>query len=308
MLGTCFYFLINMSISGSFLILFLLVFRTIKGVPKPLVYSFWSIVFIRLMLPAAISNSISLYNYFGGIVKKLIPVGDLYDVNITATNYLNLATKYSPLEYKTQRMGQAFWLASAVWAVVALVVLLLVGVLYRAVSVQYKDSISIKENIYISDRVSSPFLLGIKSPKIILHSGIDMDSAQASHIIAHERVHMKRYDNLWRLLALVITCIHWFNPLVWVGLYYFLKDMELSCDQMVIESYDAVKRKEYASTLLLMTQSSNGQNPMFVNFGESDIKARVLNVLTYRKLLLLGIIFSIGFFVVMAIMLLTNPV
>lgn len=308
MLNTGFYFLINMSISGSFIIIILMLLRLIKRFPKRLVYSLWALVFARLIMPFAISGSASLYNYLGQFIKRLIPVGHLSDFNFTATNYLNLAIQYSPLEYRTQRLNQVFHVALLVWFWGTVMVLLLVVVQYRFICDQYSDSVLLKGNIYRNDKAISPFLLGIVQPKVILNPKIDIDSVAADYIIAHENIHIKRHDNLWRLLGLVIACIHWFNPLVWLAFFYFLKDMELSCDEAVIKNYSPDERKEYANTLLSTVQVASAQTSMFAGFGKADTKTRILRVLSYQRISLFGILLSIIFFLVMAAILLTNPI
>ena len=307
MYESCFYFVINMSISGSLVILSLLIVRQIKIISRRLLYVLWFVALIRMLLPFAISSSISVFNYLSGLIKKLIPVGYLFDANFTVSNYFNAALSYSPMEYKTQRFEHVFGISSCIWLMGVCISLIAIIVIYCSTIRQYKNAVHLKDNIYEDKTVLSPFLLGIRNPKIILPIGLDISSSQAVHIIAHEKTHMQRMDNLWRIIGLGTVCIHWFNPIAWFGFFFFLNDMELSCDEATTKTYGFAKKKEYAEALFSIAGNRQNKNLIHASFGKSDTKSRVLNVLAYKRLSVFGIAASIAFLLLVAIMLLTNP-
>ncbi|MDD3168573.1 MAG: M56 family metallopeptidase [Eubacteriales bacterium] len=302
-----FYFVINMSISGSFVILLLLIIRQIKLIPKSHIYVLWLVALIRMTLPFAMSSSISVFNCLSGLIKRLIPVGNLPHANLTVSNYFNAALSYKPMEYKTQRFEWVFGISSGIWWMGVCVFLIGAIIIYCSAIHQYKNAIHVRDNIYEDSNASSPFLLGIKSPKIIVPIGLNIDSPRAAHMIAHEKIHVQRMDNLWRIIGLVAVCIHWFNPIAWIGFSFFLKDMELSCDETTVKAYDFAKKKEYAEALLSIAGNVQNKDIAHVSFGKSNAKSRILNVMTYRRLSVLGIAVSIIFLLFISTMLLTNP-
>jgi beta-lactamase regulating signal transducer with metallopeptidase domain len=276
-------------------------------IPKRLIYPLWAIAVFRMCLPVALSSSVSIFNFFGNFIKKIIPSGQILDANLSVSNYFNTASSYYPMEYKTQRLSEIFHTSTIIWSVGVLITLSIVCLLYCAVLYQYRSSIQIQGSIYHNQKADAPFLLGMIKPKIILPMDIDVHSPQAAHIIDHEKVHMKRGDNVWRLLGLMVTCLHWFNPIAWIGFSCFLKDMELSCDEIAIKNYDTNRRSDYAKSLLAMAEKSQKQGFIPVAFGRSDAKTRITGVLTYQKLPLFGTVVSIGFLMTIAIMFMTNP-
>lgn len=302
-----FYFVINMSISGSIVILLLLVVRQIKLIPKRLIYVLWFVALIRMTLPFAMSSSFSVFNYLSGLIKKLIPVGDLFQANFTISNYFNAALAYKPMEYKTQRFEWVFGISSDIWWAGVCVFLMGTIFLYCSAIHQYRNAIHIRDNIYEDSNASSPFLLGIKNHKIIVPTWLNIDSSQAAHMVAHEKIHIQRRDNLWRIIGLIAVCIHWFNPIAWIGFSFFLKDMELSCDEATVKAYDFVKKKEYAEALLSIAGNIQNKHIAHAYFGNSDAKSRIINVMTYKCLPVLGIAASIIFLLFISFMLLTNP-
>ena len=304
----CFYFVINMSISSSIVILLLLVIRKIKQIPKKYIYAFWFVAFIRMLLPLAMTSSISIFNYISGIIKKQIPVGKLIDSNFTVTNYFNAVLSYKPMEYRTQRYEWVFGISSVIWFTGVCISFISITIFYYIAVRQYKKAIHMRDNVYEDKNALSPILLGIRSPKIILPIGLGMKPTQLAHIIAHERIHMQRKDNLWRIIGLIIVCIHWFNPIAWIGFSFFLKDMELSCDEATVKAYDFANKKEYAKALLSIAENTHNKNIVHTPFGKSNTKTRVLHVLTYRHLSVLGMTISILFLLLTALMFLTNSI
>ena len=136
-------------------------------------------------------------------------------------------------------------------------------------------------NIYLADDIAVPFVMGIWKPRIYLPTGMAKDSLE--YVIAHERTHIKRRDPLKKTVAFLITCIHWFNPLAWVAFHFFGKDMEMACDEETVLALGIEHRKEYATVLL---QISSGHK-MFLGaplaFGEGSVKARIINIVAYKK-------------------------
>ena len=131
------------------------------------------------------------------------------------------------------------------------------------------------------------FVMGLIHPVIYLSSGLDPESRKV--VLCHERVHLQRRDYLWKPLALVICCVHWFNPLVWLAFYLMNMDCEMSCDEKVVKLLGEESKKVYSYTLL--EEASGGEWKRYrggsicalLSFGEDHVKNRIRHVLDYRK-------------------------
>ena len=309
MLHTVFYYTLNMSLTSCFVITPLLLVRLIRPLPKRIIYPLWTLAFLRLIVPFAPSASWSLFNFTGGLVKRLVTVESFNKMPITADlammNSIGAAESYIPVTYKTESLRQIFMTGSVIWGIVTAALLLTSVILYALTHGELKKTVLLRNNLYSSDMLLSPVLAGIFRTKIILPSSLNPDSPEGQMVVAHESVHRRRLDNLWRVLAVGITCLHWFNPLVWVMLKTFFTDMELSCDEAVIKKYGEAERKAYASALLHFAEDKR----VLISsaFGRSGVKVRIVNVLNYKKLTTIGIIVSAIFLLAMAAALMTNP-
>jgi LCP family protein required for cell wall assembly len=148
------------------------------------------------------------------------------------------------------------------------------------------DAVRVYDNIYSSDKVTMPFVLGIIRPRIYIP--LNMKNNEMSYVIAHERTHMARRDYLINIIAFFALAAHWFNPIIWMCYHIMIRDMEMSCDEAVLnKNIDAYG---YSQTLLDCTErtgQANGWRVAWmaypVMFGSVNIKNRVKNVLCYKK-------------------------
>ncbi|MCL1810403.1 MAG: M56 family metallopeptidase [Clostridiales bacterium] len=310
MLGTVFYFILNMSVASCFVIAALLLVRQVRRLPRRVVYPLWSLAFFRLLVPFSLSTGWSLFNFTGNLVKRLItvepssmPLAEPF--RMSAMNSIGAAEQYVPIEYKTETLRQIFTAASAVWATTAAAILLAAAILYMLTKSELKKAVRVEGNIYRSEMLLSPVLSGLLHPKIILPDSLGLGTAEGQMILAHEKIHMKRHDNLWRLLGIAAACLHWFNPFAWIMLKSFFTDMELSCDESVVKKYSTEERKTYASALLRFAEDKR----VLVSsaFGQGRVKVRIVNALNYRKLTLFGVVASSIFVFAVALVLVTNP-
>ena len=157
-------------------------------------------------------------------------------------------------------------------------------------------AVPLKDNIYLADYISTPFVMGLIHPKIYLPSA--MSEAEQSYIIQHEKHHIRRCDHVIKLLAFAAMCIHWFNPLVWLAFALSSKDMEMSCDEAVMKQMGRDIRADYSSSLL---QFSTGKRVLIgtpLAFGEGDTKERIENIMKYKKptmiIVVLAVIICVG--------------
>jgi beta-lactamase regulating signal transducer with metallopeptidase domain len=311
-LDTVFYLVLNMSITASAIGLCIVLLRHIKQIPRFGIYVLWSLVFFRLVFPVAFSSEASILNLAGRFIKKVVaipitlPISGNESVKLSMSNSIGTAQSYFPVIYKNDHLEMVFRTASFVWIVVSATAMLTVIILYFLSSNELRKTEHIKDNIYISNTVQSPMVFGIFRQRIIIPTYLDIDSPELKFALLHEQVHIRRHDNMFRLLGVLTACIHWFNPLVWVFLRLFLNDMELSCDLKAVKPLTNKERVKYAKALVNL---GAGQKVfMSAAFSKTKVRARVLNVLNYKRLKVLAVVFSVFFIIVIAIAFMTNPV
>ena len=302
-----FYWILNMTILGSILAVILMGLRRIKKIPRIFIYAMYSLVFFRLICPVGLTNGFSLLNLLPkGSVRLVYLEGKELDTSTTAlslTNFMQSADSYQPFTLKSDGLTTFYKIGSIVWAIVGGVLLVGYCIMYFIAMKEIRKSIHIRENIYQSHSINVPMVVGIIKPRIILPE-ITIEDGHLSHMIAHEKVHIKHRDNLWRLFAIFICCLHWFNPFVWITLKYFFIDMELACDEQTLHKYNTKQRSEYADALLVFTKVE----PIIYapSFGGGNIKIRIHRVLNYRSFSTIALIMFSCLFMLIAILALSN--
>ncbi|MDY2731937.1 MAG: M56 family metallopeptidase [Erysipelotrichaceae bacterium] len=143
--------------------------------------------------------------------------------------------------------------------------------LYRTL----KDSVKLKDNIYFSDRINTPFLF---NQKIYLPADIN---EEIDYVIKHEQAHLKRGDGIYKIIGFIFLSVYWFNPLIWLSYHFMCKDIEEAADEKVIKNLDAESKSQYAKALL--KHAKGGYHLSTVAFGEVSVKERIKNILDYRK-------------------------
>jgi hypothetical protein len=141
-------------------------------------------------------------------------------------------------------------------------------------------AIRIRNRVFESDKIPSPFILGIFSPRIYIPFGLNR--SERGYILRHEFYHIRRKDHLIKLLAFIALTLHWFNPLVWIAYGCMTKDMEMSCDEKVILKYKNIS-KQYSLSLLSFATNKRVILNGPIAFGEGGIKERVKNVLRIKN-------------------------
>lgn len=283
---------LDMSYVSCYIITSLLVLRLfmIKA-PKKYAILLWFFVFIRLMVPWTIEsdysnipdNAINITNNRAFQAER--DIGDII-INKTTGIADNSRIYDAEIEVSVQADGDVkskisiVDICSKIWFVGIIVLLTYTGISYLVFKKRIQLAIRVEDNVYMCDRVDSPCIFGIINPKIYIPNSIEYDDK--GYILAHERMHIKTKDNLFKFAFFMSAIIHWFNPLVWLSYYMLNRDIEMACDERVLESYDIDIRKNYANLLLDMATSKNRLvGPLA--FGENSIKSRIKNIIRYRK-------------------------
>lgn len=171
--------------------------------------------------------------------------------------------------------------AAYIWAAGSAAMLAYAVISWYALKRKLDTAVLLQGNVYESENVVSPFLLGLIRPKIYLPFGLDETSR--GYVTAHEKAHIKGLDHLWKPLGFLILSLHWPNPLAWVGYAVFCRDIELNCDERVAVKLDSEARAGYTQTLLDLSISRRRITACPLAFGESNAKERVKNMLNYKK-------------------------
>ena len=293
-----FYWILNMSLHGGLLCLLVLLLRRIKRLPRGFVYSLWALPFLRLVLPLGLNSPLSIMRLLErlGTRRVRLNISEVF----SAMNSVAMAGSYYPVTYETNVLTGLMETLALIWLIVACGLVLAAAILYFCTRDELRNPEK-QEGYYLSDSITAPALYGIFRPKILLPRGIAPQALP--YILLHEQVHRRRGDNLWRSVAILTCCIHWFNPLCWLSLKYFFEDMELSCDAAVLKQLGEQEKKTYALALLDTAQSRN----LFVSaFGGAGLRLRVERVLAYRRLTVLSALAFGALFALIALVLLTN--
>ena len=302
MIGEICYWVFNMSIVASLMGLIVLLVRKIKGIPRRVSVFLWLIPFFRMCIPFGINSSWSLMSLISKFTTRTVTVyeaGD--DLAFSFTNSIMAADSYSPMTYKVNILEDVFRIAGTVWLIVALAILIALTVIYITTKKETDDAKFLEKGIYLSDKVSGPAVYGIIRPKIILP--VSCEGKDLEYVIQHEKTHIRRLDNLWRIIGFIVASLHWFNPLSWIFLKCFLEDLELACDEMAVAKYDKEERKDYARALLSCSQSKS----MLVSaFGGAKVRTRIENVLSYKQMTVFSAIGFTALIIIIIYTLITN--
>lgn len=296
-----FYWVLNMSIVATFTGGLIAVIRKIKIFPKYMICLFWAVPLVRFCVPFGFSSEYSLLNFFTSRqIIRLVEWQGMPD-RYTYLNSVQAAEAYMPMQYKTDFIESVFSAAFIVWITIAVLLLLCVSILYVCNKREAGKAVHMKDNIYRSETVAFPAVYGIITPKIIIPAA--MARGDISYIIMHEQAHIKRLDNLFRMVALVTACVHWFNPFAWLFLKLYFTDMELACDSKVIKNLPDGQVTEYARAVLYC---GAGRPVLASAFGGAKTKVRIESILSYKKMTVTATVCLLLLFGAVAFILLTN--
>lgn len=303
--------LLNMSINASWLVLAIVLLRFIlKKAPKNIRVILWSLVGIRLVCPFSFESVLSLIPSKETVPQNIMmsPSPEIH------TGFPSMNTAINPIisESLAPNPGDSVnplqvitFIAAVLWLVGMAAMLIYTLVSYLLIRKKTNEAILLKENIYIGDRIATPFILGVIKPKIYLPSG--MNEADTAYVIAHEKAHIKRRDHLWKPLGFLLLTVYWFNPVLWLAYVLLCRDIELACDEKVISDMGTENKKPYAEALINCSVPRKLITACPVAFGETEVKGRIKSVLSYKKPALWLIIIAVLLSIAAAVGFMTDP-
>ena len=285
-MGDLFVSVLNMSISAAWVLLAVLLLRLIfKKAPKRITVLLWCIVGLRLIMPFSVESIFSLIPSNETVSKAWDSPRPNLNSGITVIdNGVNNYLEGHYFEGVTRPAGHftdITTIAAAAWLIGTAALLIYTAVSFFRLKKGLRTAVLLRDNIFQSEKISSPFVFGIIKPKIYLPFGITERNAES--VILHEQAHISRRDYLWKPLGFLLLCVHWFNPLMWLAYILFCRDIEFACDERAISLLNTDKRADYSEALL---NCSAGRHMLFAYppaFGEVGVKSRVKSVLNYKK-------------------------
>lgn len=303
--------LLNMSIAAGWLVLAVVALRfLLKKAPKTIRCVLWALVGIRLICPFSFESALSLIpsaeTVSPDILYSQVPtihtgIGSLNRaVNPIISESLapTASASVNPLQVMTIT-------ASMVWITGVAILLTYAAISYLRLRRRVSMAIRMRDNLWLCDQVSSPFILGFFKPHIYLPC--DMDERHLAHVVAHENAHIRRHDHWWKLIGFTLLTVYWFNPLMWLAYVLLCRDIELACDEKVVKEMGTAGKKAYSEALLSCSVTQRMITACPLAFGEVGVKERIRNVLNYKKPAFWIIVAAATACVVLAVCFLTNP-
>ncbi len=279
--------LLQMSLAGGIVILGVLLLRLVlRRAPGRFRYLLWVVPAFRLCVPVTLPSPVSLFRLFRG---GLVGGGDYTPSGLTLPLEQAVSIEASSAAFPSgtalapaAKASVFSWLSALTWVWAAVLAALLLYSLISGLLLRRRlaTAVRLEGRVFQAADIDTPFLLGLTRPRIYIPWG--MEGKDLAYALAHERCHLRRGDQWWRLLGWLILCVHWFNPLCWLAFILMGRDMELSCDEAVLEHTGDVRR-EYSESLLHIAGKKRLSSPAPLAFGETGVVSRVRNVLRWKK-------------------------
>ena len=287
--------LLQMSFTGGILILAVIVIRAlaINMLPKKAFNALWGISVVRLMIPFSIQSVFSVYSLMGSHAPgngsqtiRVLPIGASGQAIPLTSSVLNAANAVST------------W--TIVWAAGVLVCAVFFSLAYWKCWKEFQTSLPVgndftenwlcvhqqrrRISIRQSGRFSAPLTYGVVHPVILMPMSTKWENTDSlEYVLTHEYVHIRRFDSIRKLVLIVVLCVHWFNPLVWVMYVLANRDIELSCDEAVVRLFGENAKAAYARALISMEETRSGLTPLCNNFSKNGIEERIIAIMKIKR-------------------------
>lgn len=302
-----FFKLVNMSLAASVAAVVVIVLRLIlKKAPKRISVALWILVALRLILPFSIESTVSLMPSAAVAPDGVVSYEKSYSGG-TSTDIVTVANPFGDdKEYQKTNSNTSLSTEVIVWLGGMAAMLAYALTSYLAIKKKVSESVPLEGNIRLSDRISTPFILGIHRPRIYLPTS--MNEADMKYVTAHEKAHLRRGDHIWKPLGFLLLTVYWFNPVMWLAYILLCRDIELACDEKVIAELGAEIKKPYSDALLNCSAPRRSISACPLAFGETGVKQRIKNVLSYKKPAFWIIAVALVLCIAASVCFLTNPI
>ncbi len=290
---------LNMSITGSYIILAIILIRLLlKKAPKIFSYCLWAVAGLRLLFKFSFSSVISIFNLFSVPAEKsaikgttvnnfvpedigLLPVPKISSGIPAADTIINPILPEATVTSSINPMQIITAVASVIW-IIGMIAMAVYGIVsFIKVHKNIEFATKLDGNVFECEKIKSPFVFGIIKPMIYLPCG--MDEKQREYVVLHEKTHIRRLDHIIKIISFAVLTLHWYNPLVWLGYSLMIRDMEMSCDEKVLKNMNENDKKSYGLTLVSVGSSRRFAASAPLSFGENVVEERIVNILKFKK-------------------------
>ncbi|MBR3753194.1 MAG: hypothetical protein IKK50_08700 [Ruminiclostridium sp.] len=271
----------------------------LKRVPRSILCVLWLVVLFRMVCPISFEAPVSLVPdqiTSGQVTQQVLPAPAVTTTAPATSETAPVPTQPDiPAPVQTTQ-PDPYGILFGVWAVGAGIMALWAIISYLKLRHRVADAVLMRDNIYETDRVDTPFVCGFIKPHIYLPAG--MDPTHVPHVVRHEQAHIKRLDHISKPFFWLALCLHWFNPVLWLAYILFCRDLETACDQRVVRDLDRQGTADYAAALLCLGRDRSLPQAVPLAFGEENAKGRVKGVLHYKKpafwVVILAVVLCVG--------------
>lgn len=301
--------LLDLSMAASLTVLAVLLFRMVlRPLSKKYFYLLWSAVFIRAVCSFSYSSPFSVFRLFSFMrtegnqltvsldpyqsvrLSQIFGLGDAVSqaggtgasAAVEAAGAAQAGTGAGALAAKAASGGNGvLTVLIVVWAAGVLLLLAWGFLSWFRLRRRTAAAVRTEEGVFESDQLSTAFVLGLFRPRIYLPAGLT--GQEREFVLRHEKIHLRRHDHQFKMLAWLAAVLHWFNPFLWLSFVLLTRDMEMSCDECVLEAVGEDQKENYGEFLLSLAAPSGFPAGSPLAFGESSVKARIRNILKYKK-------------------------
>ena len=303
--------LVNRSITAGWLVLAVLALRLLlRRAPKSVLCAMWGLVALRLLCPVSIESPLSLIPSVQTLPETVLttPQPEIYSGVAVIDRVVNPVLTNTLAAAPGESVNPAQVLAGVLpWIWLLGMVGMLGYALFTTLRLRRRVSTAVlrEKGVKESEYVKTPFVLGLIHPTIYLP--FDLFGADAAHVLAHERAHIRRGDPWWKMLGFVLLAIYWFHPLMWVAYFFLCRDIEAACDEAVIRGFSREERQGYAEALLRLSMAAPALHGCPLAFGEVGVKGRIKRVINYKKPGFWIVTVAVLAAIVVAVCFLTSP-
>ena len=278
---------LNRSLAAGILILAVVLVRLVfKKAPRWLLCALWALAAVRLVCPVSIESVLSLIPSAEPVQPEIIVSAQpAITSGIPAVDAIvnpPLAAAFTPSPAQSANPLQIWtFVAACVWLAGIAALLLYAAVSALRLRLRVRTAVRLEQSVYQSEFVPSPFILGVIRPRIYLPYGLEPNAQEM--VLAHERAHLRRGDQLWKPLGYLILAAYWFNPLCWLAYILFCRDVEAACDEKVVRELGEGCKAAYSRALLACSVPRKLITACPLAFGETGVKSRIKSVLNYKK-------------------------
>lgn len=286
--------------AGLMILLVLLCSFLLRRQSKKYSYALWMLVILRLLIPFFVESPVAVNGIVTEKMQQLeqhIFVQDAQKGNELrkqpANNRFTAVDQSENNEFipaeQSKEEKNILWqydfthikkVLADIWMAGVMVAALYFFLQYMRVKQQVALAIYRDENVWLCDRIPTPFVMGVVRPRIYIPFHLDEQDEYC--ILEHEKMHIHHWDHLVRLLGMPVVCLHWWNPLVWLAVNRLNQDMEMYCDESVVAGKSVVQKKQYMTALLHFAVKRQ-QYMGVAAFGESHTEKRVIHLLVSRR-------------------------